>query len=1150
MNVKTELCSRWRHSSTLLLGLLTCLLLLPATLSAQSRVTVKGTVTDETDQPVMSASVKVIGMPNKGAITDLDGHFTLTDVASDATLRISYVGYIPQEIKLNGRTNLTIKLLPDSELLGEVVVVGYGTQKKENLTGAVASVDVEKTMGSRPLPDAARGLQGTIPGLSITVPTGEVGSSPVVKIRGQIGSIAGGSTPLILVDNVEVPSLNYINPNDIESISVLKDAASSSIYGSKAAFGVILITTKKGAKTDVTDITYSNNLTFQSPFKKIEMAGVEGLEYTLDAHRNMKQSGPAGGFWRVDETSIEKVREWQQKYGDLPADAPVVYGRDWWWDGTQKFGYRLYDPISQMVKPSAFSHNHNLSLNGKRGDTSYNLSFGYLSQDGMMKPAKEDNYSRFTFNLNLSTKINDLISVRGGARYADGTKRYPNAAYGFGADPWLYLYRWSRLFPQGVRTQHGEIIRDPYWDTVQANTNSDRSRYSNYTAGLTIDFTDDWDLQADYSYTTTDSRNISSMPTMSGAFHWYGATPWVDENGVQVYVDENGNPTSEGGMPAYRFPMTQYKAKSSTYYRMASSLSELHTFNAFTTYNLLLADAHKMRFMLGTNITASEWASHFSRRDELNITDNPQFNFADGKETVGGGAGWGSQVGFFGRYNYSYMDKYLLEMNLRYDGTSKFPKDLRWRWYPSLSAGWVVSNEQFMESISDYLSFLKLRASWGVIGDQSVSNSLYLSTMELRKNSWLHSDGSQFYGLTTPSPVSSNITWQDIETLNLGADVRFFDNRLGFVFEWYQRDTKNMIIDGEALPNTFGAAAPKGNYGHLRTRGWELGMDFTQHFGNDLTLTINANIADAITDIVKAADWNTPWENRLIDNTFTTGKRYGDLYGYVTDRLYQAEDFVHDADGNIVQTHVIWEGNDKLTNKLAGDNPVYQTYFEDGNQVLLNSPGDVKYVDVNGDGYITPGKGTYGDPGDRVVIGNFTPRYEWGLRLGAEWKGLDCSIFFQGVGKRKIWGSGQLAIPGYFAKEGAMPSTFAKDYWRPDRTDAFYPRAWNNSGANQGFNLKTQSRYMLDMSYARIKNITLGYTLPKKWTHYAGLKTVRIYGTMENFFTFDKLRGLPIDPEAVSGASMLRTDGNYNLGRTGTSNPSFKSASLGLQITL
>lgn len=185
-----------------------------------------------------------------------------------------------------------------------------------------------------------------------------------------------------------------------------------------------------------------------------------------------------------------------------------------------------------------------------------------------------------------------------------------------------------------------------------------------------------------------------------------------------------------------------------------------------------------------------------------------------------------------------------------------------------------------------------------------------------------------------------------------------------------------------------------------------------------------------------------------------------------------------------------------------------------------------------------------------MVIGNFTPRYEWGLRLGAEWKGLDCSIFFQGVGKRKIWGSGQLAIPGYFAKEGAMPSTFAKDYWRPDRTDAFYPRAWNNSGANQGFNLKTQSRYMLDMSYARIKNITLGYTLPKKWTHYAGLKTVRIYGTMENFFTFDKLRGLPIDPEAVSGASMLRTDGNYNMGRTGTSNPSFKSASLGLQITL
>lgn len=1115
----------------------------------QTRKTITGTVTDVNGESIIGANIIEVGTSN-GTITDIDGKFSLR-VADNASIRVTYIGFLPQTLNTAGRTSFNIILQEDAQALEEVVVVGYGIQKKANLTGAVSTVNVEEAMGSRPIPDLGRGLQGAVPGLSILVPSGEVGSDPVMKIRGQVASIAGSSDPLILVDNVEIPSIQYINPNDIETITVLKDAAASSIYGAKAAFGVILITTKKGVQTETTNITYTSNLSWQQPFKEIELAGVEGLEYTLDAHRNMKSSGPAGGFWRVNEESLEKIREWQRLYGSTVKNSdPVLYGRDWFYDGTDKFGYRIYDPVEAMVKNSAFSQNHNLSLNGRRGDTSYNLSIGYLGQEGMMKPANHDDYKRLTGNLNISTKVTDFLTIRGGARYSDATKRYPNStsAWAFAADPWLYLYRWSRLFPIAT-TEHGQEIHDPYWDTKNTNDVIKRDRYINLNVGTTIDITSNWNVEADYAYTSEMKPLTMSLPVSTALEHWYAPVAWVDDNGDRVYVDETGQITNDGGMPAYRFYTSNYITENQSYFYQNSYLSDKSTFNAYSTYNLNLQDTHKFKFMVGSNVVAYKWNNHWSNRTDLLDSNNPQFAFTVGEETVGGGANWDSQVGFFGRINYSLMDKYLLEANLRYDATSKFPAHIRWKWYPSFSGGWILSNEQFMNPLQPVLSFAKLRASWGSIGDQSVSNSLYQPTMSLGKNNWLTSDGKQFFQLGTPVPISEGITWQDIESLNLGLDLRFFKDKLGLVFEWFQRDTKNMIIAGEALPATYGATAPQGNYGNLRTKGWEIAADFQHRFSNGINVRVNANISDAITDITKGADWNTPWENRNIHDTYTTGKRYGDIYGFVTDRLYQKDDFLYDENGNIQQTVIIWEGTAKRTNQLAGNNPVYQTFFEDGNQVLLVSPGDVKFVDVNGDGYITAGKNTFGDPGDQVVIGNFTPRYEYGLRLGIDYKDFDASIFFQGVGKRKIWGSGQLAIPGYFSKEGAMPKAIAENYWREDRTDAFYPRAWNLNGADEGFVMRKQTRYLLNMAYLKIKNITFGYSLPKNITQNIHLSNARVYVSMENFFTFDKLRGLPIDPETISGHSMLR-DSGYNNNRTGTGNPTFKSASIGVQIGL
>ncbi len=1114
-------------------------------LNAQQR-TVTGTVLSGVDNKSLSGVTVSLKGTSTITQTDANGKYSITANAGQA-LQFSYVGFTLQEKVIGTDDVMNVTLSQDQGTLSDVVVVGYGTQRRGNVTGAVTSVDMS-TLDSRPIADAGRGLQGVVPGLSVRIPSGEVGSDPLMRIRGFVGSIQGSSAPLILVDNVEIPSIQMINPNDVESITVLKDAAASSIYGSKAAFGVILITTKRGSRTEGVNLTYSNNFSIQSPAKEIEIAGIDGLQYTLDAHKNMKQSGPAGGFWRINDESLAKAREWQEKYGNtIEWNDPVVYGRDWIFDGTDKYGYRIYDPVTAMVKENALTQNHNISVNGKSGGTRYNASFGYLGQEGMMKPAKYDDFTRYTANLGISTQVTNAVTVRGGILYSDRTKRYANSVTGFGADPWLYLYRWSRLFPTGV-LENGEQMRDPYWDTKNAHTATLGQKYTNLNFGTTINFTKNWNLVADYTFDTRGEMLNSGVPAITSREPWYSPIAWNDENGNRIYVDDEGKKTETGGIPAYQFPLVNYITKAQSNVYRSTLTAQRHTVNAYSTYNLNIKSDHQLKFMLGTNMVAGKWNSHYSRRTELINNDNPQFPYGVGTETSGGDANWDGLVGYFGRINYAFNNKYLLEGNLRYDGTSKFPEYLKWKWYPSFSAGWVLSNENFMEGLNPVVSYAKFRGSWGSIGDQSVSNSLYMPVMDIGKNSWLNGAGNQFFYLGAPDPYSESLTWQEIVTLNLGADLRFFNNKFGITFDIFERQTKNMIIRGEELPATAGGSAPLGNFGNLTTKGYELAIDFKHRLNNGLGINITANLSDAVTDITKANDWSTPFENRIIDNTFTTGKRYGDIYGYVTDRLYQKDDFVYDANGNFVQETIIWQGAGKTTNKLAGKNPVYQTVFEDGNQILLIGPGDVKFVDVNGDGYISSGNGTFGDPGDRVVIGNVLPRYEYGFRLDLDYKSFDLSIMGQGVGKRAIWGAGQLAIPGFHVKDGAMPQAIAEDYWREDRTDAFYPRAWNMNGANSGFVMVPQTRYLLNMAYFRVKNITLGYNVAKNVLNRVRLKQARVYLSLENMITFDNLRGLPIDPEAISGVSMLA--GNYNLGRTGTGTPTFKIASVGLNISL
>lgn len=1111
----------------------------------QQAQSISGSIVDVNGTPIIGASVAVVGTTN-GTITDLEGNFKLT-APLGATLKISFVGYQTQQVKAT--KNMKIILKEDSEILDEVVVVGYGTQKKENLTGAVASVDVSKTLAGRPIADVGRGLQGSTPGLSIVIPSGEVGSDPLIKIRGQIASINGASSPLILLDNVEIPSIQMVNPDDIESISVLKDAAASSIYGAKAALGVVLITTKKGSKQESVNVSYSGNFSWQNISKKMEMGGLDALEYSVDAFKRVGGT-VAGAFVQITEEGLLKAREWEQKYGGkLGPNDPYVYGRDWYVDAeNRKIGLRTFDPYDYMIKEWTPSMTHNLSVNGKSGKTSYNIGLGYLNQTGLMKPAKKDDFRRYNGSIKISTDVNKYLTVRAGAIYSKREKRYAYATNSTTADPWLYLYRWGPNMPLGYDDE-GNIIRSPHSEVSQANTASRIYNYMNLNIGATVNIMKNWRLDVDYTYASNDYILKTPGTRYMALNSWGGAVAKNDANGNRVMVNADGEvvpANTPGAMPAYKFGMTEYTAHGSNpdhMYRRTEN-SNQDTWNITTTYDWNLNKNNVFKFMVGMNRVAYDVENSWARKSDLSDISNPQFDLAVGLQEAGGGFDWEGQMGYFGRINYALKDRYLLEANLRYDGTSKFPGSLQWRAFPSFSAGWRASEEAFLKWMTPVVNSLKFRGSWGVIGDQTVANSLYVPTMNTGQLKWLDANGGKLAYVSMPNAVTNSITWQDIATVDFGVDVRVLDNSLGLTFDWYQRDTKNMIVPGAGITYTFGTDAPKGNYGSLRTKGWELAVDYNHRFKNGLGINAMFTLSDAVTEITKYG------ETKLV-NDYYVGKKYGDIWGYETDRLYQKDDFVYNGE-DIVQILLLngkevpagTKGAVKV-NKLKGDNPVYQDFLQSGN--FYFGPGDVKLKDLNGDGRINTGSGTVDNPGDQKVIGNSTPRYEYGFRLGADYKGFDLSVFFQGVGKRKIWGSGFLAIAGFNSSDGAIPQAIAGDYWREDRTDAFYPSAYNLAGSNNSLNMVTQSRYLLDMSYLRMKNITVGYTLPTDILRKVFIQKARVYLSLENFVTWDHLRGLPIDPEVISGYSMYNSD-NYNSGRTGVGTPTFKSLSVGLQL--
>ncbi len=1108
---------------------------------AQKR-TLTGTVRDKaTGESLIGVTILEKGTTT-GTVTDAAGNFSIS-VSPESVLVVSFIGMNSKEIKPGKSTNLVIDLESSFQVVDEVVVVGYGQQKKANLTGAVASVDT-KVLEARPIADVGRGLQGTTPGLSVVIPSGEVGSDPIMKIRGQLGSLQGGSSPLILMDNVEIPSIQMVNPDDIESISVLKDAASSSIYGAKAAFGVILIITKKGAKTESVNVTYSSNLSFQNISKKMEMGQLDALEYSVSAFERVGGT-VAGAFWQITREGFDKAKIWKDKYGSVvkPND-PMLYGRDWYVDANgRKIGLRTYNPYDYMVKEWTPTQTHNFSVNGKSGKTDYNISLGYLGQSGMVKPAKKDDFKRYNGAVRLGTEINSWLKVNAGMMYSKRMKQYAYATNSTTADPWLYLYRWGSTYP--FTTEDGDPLRSPASEVAQANTANQETNYTSMNGGFTITPLKDWKINFDYTHANQEYITERPGTRYTARDTWSAAVAKNDASGNRIYMNDAGEvvtSTATGAMPAYQLVMSQYTAVGANpdhVYRYSKN-DQWNTININTTYDWKLANDHQFKFMAGLNKVSYVYAYNWSQTTQLIDYTNAQFDLATGTQTTSGGEYWESQLGFFGRVNYNFKEKYLFEANLRYDGTSKFPTDLQWRYFPSFSAGWRVNEESWMEFSKPVLSTLKLRGSWGTIGDQTVSNSLYVPTMSGSFNNFLIG-GAKLYQFGTPGAVSANVTWQDITTLDLGGDARFLKNSLGISFDWYRRDTENMIVPQEGIPATYGTGAPQSNYGSLRTDGIELSIDYSHRFKNGVGVNFVAALADAKTTITKYGS------TQSIDSWYV-GKTYGEIWGYETDRLYQKEDFAYDAAGKFI---TVTSKDGFPVNQLSDPNAPTQGKFQAGN--FKFGPGDVKFKDLNGDGIITPGnrllKNTTGvaDYGDLKKIGNSTPRYQYSFRAGADYKGFDASVFIQGVGQRDVWGDGFLVIPGYNSSDGAIPQAIAGNFWRTDRTDAFYPAPYNQAGSGTTLNMQVQSRYLLDMSYLRIKNITVGYSLPSSIIKKIKVSKLRVYVALENFFTFDHLGTLPVDPEEIEGYSMWNTS-NYNAGRTGVSIPTYKSSSVGIQL--
>ena len=976
--------------------------------SAQT-ITVKGNVKDTSGEPVIGASVVVKGTTN-GTITDFDGNFSLDGIKKGDVIVISYVGYQTQEIKWNG-SPLNVILKEDSKTLSEVVVVGYGTQKKANLSGSVAMVD-SKELENRPIQNVSSGLQGLMPGVAITGTNGAPGQDAgKIRVRG-IGTL-NEAGPYILVDGIETGTLSAVDPNDIESISVLKDAASAAIYGSKAANGVVLITTKRG-KTGQTKISYSGYLSFQNATNMIERMG--SYEYASLLNQALEAEGMSKRF---NDTELQKFKD---------GNDPLYPDTDW------------YD----LAYKTGVQHRHNVNINGGSENVKYMASLGYLNQTGILPNAGREQFNART---NLDMKINKRLSARMNLSfikndYSDASSAY----YGGSSDQ---IIRQLNLIAPWIVARYD----DGTWGTI-----SDGSPIAWLDSGMKVN-RDNYNFSgmAAVDYEIFDGLKL----TLQGAY----VNNLQNYNYFQKYIKYNENKESDPSQLDERF----YKWDRTNY-------------DALLNYNKNFGK-HNIKGLLGWHTEKYNYKYQKAVRKKFPNNELTDMNAGDAStQSNEGYTAELAMISWFARINYDFAGKYLLEANIRADASSRFAEGHRWGYFPSFSGAWRISEEAFMESAKDsWLSGLKIRASWGQLGNQDAlsgsNNDYYPALNTYNLDSKYAFGGSLNSGYYQRKYRLETISWEKASTWGVGVDFTLF-NKLNGSLDYYNRKTTGIIMD-VTVPKEFALDAYKDNVGSMRNSGIEINLSYNTKIGQ-VDFGIAGNFSYNKNEILDLGGGDP---NKYLDATdgYSQRNKVGEAMNSYY--IYRADGFFNSQ-----------EEADAYTAKYG--NPFGKTF----------KAGDLRYVDTNKDGKLTAD--------DREYCGSSDPKIIYGFNINAGWKGIDLSLMFNGAaGVKRLFDGYE--VYGNFSGDAAHPATIWRDAWTPDNHDASMPRIFYDTNSASSSRSVQSDFWLQDTSYLRLKNLQLGYTLPKGWLNSVGVENIRIYYSVENLLTFDKMK-INIDPESTS----------------------------------
>lgn len=1061
-------------------------------------VTVK--VTDKAGA-MPGAGILVKGTTN-GQITGADGTATLTNVAPDAVLVVTFVGYQTVEVPVKGRANVSVTL-EDSLTLDEIVVVGYGTQKKANLTGAVDQVGSE-TFEGRSNANLTQMLQGQIPNLNLKFKDGRPNSSPSYNIRGTT-SIGQGGSALILIDGVEGdPAL--LNPNDIESVSVLKDAASSAIYGSRAPYGVVLITTKTARQGQPT-VSYQANLTFEQPTTIPDYVsnGYTWADHFYKAYYNYNLSNPSG-INKTMEFSTAWLAEYQRRnetgnYEVLVSDGSIGTAGRW------LYFIEGEDYIGKLYRNHMTSQTHNISVSGSDDKFDYYVSGRYYGNNGI-------------FDTDVNPESYKILNGR--------------MKMGYKVTPWLRISNntdisWTKyVMPQTYSEGNGNIWRNiadeghpcsPIW-----NPDGTLSHSAVYSVG-------------DYLYGHSNRGYINRQVKTTFAAQAKFLDDRLRLNADFTYRNKDFNTT----VKKVKSEFSRYEGTTETISGTQSYLSEtirnyeyLAT-NEYVEFEDTFAGKHYFKALLGYNYEQETYKNTYSYNDDLLTPDVTNINLAmgiDNRSITGDYYRWRT-VGAFARINYAFADRYLIEVNGRYDGSSKFPQRQRWAFFPSVSVGWRLTEEPWFKVSKDALSNIKFRASFGALGNSNVGNYAYDETFSFDNGRIIN--GAKVRYTSAPAPIPESLTWETAQTLDFGLDMSFLKGRLSFTGDYYIRKTLDMYTVGPTLPDVFGASSPKGNYAEMTTRGYEMTIRWNDSFnlaGKPFNYGLKASLVDYKSIIDKFNNRKKELSTAAYNTNYYAGMVVGEIWGFVSNGLWQNQDEIDAAEAGALAA------GQKYYNPLMQTSKTYKLY-----------PGDIKFEDLNGNGYIDRGQNTVDDPGDRKIIGNSEPRYIYSFGIDLEWNNIFLSAFFQGVGKQDWYPSNEASViwGQYNRPYAQMPKWHLNNYWTEDNPDAYLPRyAGYYAPFYKGTN-NANTRYLMDVSYIRLKNLQVGYTLPSKWTDAIRMKKVSIFFSGENLWTWSPMYKYTRDIDVT--ANIYGTDSVLSSTGDGFNYPTLRSYSLGLNIT-